>query len=280
MSLRAATSSARPNDLKDASRHGLTVAARLGYLTHGIVYGLVGILALLAATGQSGGSVTDSQGAVQKIGGFGEPLLWIVAVGLACYSLWNLVRAVLDPEHCGRERKAILKRLGYGVSAVMHAFVAIYTFQLAAGAGAAGGGGGDRTVAQLFNYPGGRLAIGIAGLAVICFGLFEFYRGVKNDVGKEFSGSHLSAGKRKLALRVARLGLLARGVVFPLIGTSLVIAALNANPSEANGFGDALRQIASQPFGTVMLGVVAVGLIAYGIHMLFVARYAVIPHPG
>jgi hypothetical protein len=55
---------------------------------------------------------------------------------------------------------------------------------------------------------------------------------------------------------------------------------MRARASEAHDFADALRELASQPFGNVLLGIVALGLLAYGIHMLFVSRYARIPHPG
>ena len=281
MQLRAELPDLDTPDLKQAGGRGLRVAARLGYFTHGVVYGLVGTLALLSALGQRGGRVTNSQGAVQRIGDsdWGEPMLWAVAIGLACYALWNCVRAVFDPEHCGREGKGILKRLGYGVSATSHAFLSVYAFQSALGRAAAGGGS-ERSVAEVLGLPGGRILIGIAALAVIGFGLYQLYRGIAGEVGKEFSGSDLPATRRRLVMNVARLGFVARGVVFPIIGGSLAVVALGANPGETHNLGEALHEIAVQPFGSVLLGIVAAGLIAYGIHMLCVARYAKIPHPA
>jgi hypothetical protein len=81
-------------------------------------------------------------------------------------------------------------------------------------------------------------------------------------------------------VRMSRLGHAARGVIFPIIGGSLIAAANRARASEAQDFGEALRELASLPFGSVLLGIVAVGLLAYGVHMLLVARYARIPHPA
>lgn len=265
-------------ELRQASSRGMTIAARIGYATHGVVYGVIGTLALLSALGQSGGKVTDSHGAVDRIGrdGFGEPLLWAAAIGLACYALWNIVRAILDPERAGHGGKALLKRGGYAVSAITHGLLAVYAFQLAQGA-ASSGGGGDKSIGQVLNMPGGRIAIGIAGVIVIVFGLVELYRAIKDRVGKEFAGGDLPPARRELVISIARVGVGARGVVFPIIGSSLIAAALHANAREAAGFGDALRELASQPFGTVLLGIVAVGLVAYGVYQLCVARYGKIP---
>lgn len=273
MQLPAAASAATREDLKQTSTRGMRAAIRLGYATRGVVYGLIGTLALLWALRKSGGSVTDGHGAVERIGEYawGVPLLWAVAIGLACYALWNLFRALFDPEHCGHDRKGVVKRIGYAVSSASQGFLAAYTFQLAIGE--AHGGGQERSLAKVLSLPGGRIAIAIAGLAVIGFGLAELFRAYKNTIAREYGGG-LNTSHRQLVLRVARVGVAARGVVFPLIGSSLVAAALAADPSRAHGFGTALNDIASQAFGRVLLGVVAAGLVAYGAHMFFMARYA------
>lgn len=266
-----------PHLSTDHVKHGATIAARLGYLTHGLVYGLMGALALLSAFG-SGGGVTDREGAVKRIGetGFGEALLWAVAVGLACYALWNVIRALLDPENRGRDAKGLLTRAFYGISAVSHGLLAVHTFQLAYGA-ATSSGSQTQTIAKVFDYPGGRVLIGLIGLGVIGFGMFEVYRSITGAVEKELNGASLPH-HRQLVL-VGRIGHGARGVVFGIVGASLLVAAVAARPREAQGFGDALRELASQPFGSVLLGIIAAGLVAYGLDMLILARYARIPKP-
>lgn len=263
-------------DVKRASARGVVVAARLGYLTHGLIYGLVGALALLTALGQSGGRITGSEGAIRHVGrtDWGQPLLYAIAVGLSCYALWGLVRALLDPEHNGHSGGALLQRVGYAVSALSHGFLALYAFELAAGSG--GSGGGDkRSIAQLLSLPGGRIALCLAGVGVIIYGLMEVYRALTDDVGRELNGSALPA--RRHVHVIARVGVAARGIVFPIIGGSLLAAAIDARSSEAQTFGDALHELASQPFGTFLLGVVSAGLVAYGMYMLVLARYAHLP---
>jgi hypothetical protein len=269
----AAASAATSQDLKQASTRGMRAAIRLGYATRGVVYGLIGTLALLWSLRQSGGSVTDGEGAVHRVGeqAWGLPLLWAIAIGLGCYAAWNLFRALVDPEHHGHDRKGVIQRVGYGVSAASQGFLAAYAFQLAAGAAEGGGHGGS--LATLLNLPGGRVAVAVAGLAVIGFGLFELHRAYKDRVAKEYGGG-LPAEHRQLVMRVARVGVAARGIVFQVIGVSLIAAAIAADASQAHGFGEALHDIARQAYGRILLGVVAAGLVAYGTHMFFMARYA------
>src|SRR5690348_12149017 len=94
--------------LKQESGHGVVIAARVGYAAKGIVYSVLGVLAILFVLGQGGG-LTDGKGAIKQIGEqpFGDVLLYIIAVGLACYALWGAVRAVMDPGRVGSDRKGI-----------------------------------------------------------------------------------------------------------------------------------------------------------------------------
>ena len=156
-------------DLKRASSRGITRAARLGYLTHGLVYGMMGALALSSALGR-GGRITGDHGAVRRLDGHGpgDALLWAIAVGLACYALWMAVRALLDPERVGRTGSALLLRAGYFGSAVSHALLAVYAFELAADRG-----GRHASIADALHVSGGRIAIAIIGLGVIAYGLHE-----------------------------------------------------------------------------------------------------------
>jgi hypothetical protein len=88
--------------------------ARFGYATKGLVYVVVGALALGVATGV-GGRTTDLPGALQEIGAqpFGRVMLGFVAVGLAAYALWRLFQAVADPEGEGRDARGAAARTGH-----------------------------------------------------------------------------------------------------------------------------------------------------------------------
>jgi len=257
------------------SRRGVVLAGRIGYAAEGIVYGVLGLLALMTAFGESGGRLTGSQGAIQEIGSqpFGQVLLWATALGMLCYAIWNGMRAALDPE-----RKGMLKRVYYGVSSGWHVMLAIYAAQLAMGSSSSGGGG-KTWVAKLLNTDAGPILVAIIGLIAIAFGLNQIYVAAKGKVGQQYASAPMSSHTRELSRKVARIGVFARGLVFPVIGASLIGAAMSGNSSQASSFGEALGKFASGPFGTFMLAFVAAGLVAYGVHLFFIARYGYLPEP-
>lgn len=259
---------------------GVVYAARIGYVAKGVVYGIVGFLALLSALGESGGRLTDNQGALEEIGRqpYGQVLLWITAAGLVCYALWNAVRAALDPERAGSDGKGTAKRAGYAFSALLHGALAISAAKLAHG-GSGGGGGTQSSVGELMSLPLGRVLIGVAGFIAIAFGLQQLVAAIKGNVGQQYASASLDPRLHRIVHRVARVGTFARGMVFPVIGVSFVMAALRGNPGKADGMGEALGEIAQGPFGRSVLAFVAAGLLAYGVHLFFVARYGHLAEP-
>jgi hypothetical protein len=261
----------------DAGR-GLQVVARVGYTAKGIVYCVVGALSLMVAFGE-GGQLTDGRGAIEKLGAqpFGNALLWAAALGLACYALWSAVRALLDPENHPHGKKTVLKRLGYGLAALSHGSLALYAAGRAIGGLRSSGNGTESLVSQAMGYPLGRVAVAIAGLIAVVFGGYQLYRAIRNKPETKLDESRMGALERRTSHFVGRLGVAARGLVFPVIGASLVVAARRANPSEASSLGEALSKLASGPFGEALLTFVAAGLFAYGLHQLFVAKYAILP---
>src|ERR671921_2302911 len=125
---------------EEATRHtSLWVEriARFGYAAKGVVYVVMGVLAVLSAVDAGGGSTTDQNGAFQAIeeAPFGQVLLGVVAFGLTGYVFWRSIQAAADPDEEGLDPKGVLKRIGYAGSALIHAFFALTAANLAAGAG-------------------------------------------------------------------------------------------------------------------------------------------------
>lgn len=269
--------------MSDARRAGRKASpwverlARVGFATKGVVYGLVGALALAAAFNE-GGSVGGSKNAMQTIGAqpFGQTLLYIIAVGLAGYALWRIVQAVIDPENVGTDGKGIAKRIGYVASGAIHGALCVAAYQMASGGG--GGGSSKKTwVAQLLAEPFGAFLVGAGALGLIVFGLQQLHKAWTVDFTKKMKTAEMSPQERTWAIRLGRVGLAARGVILPLMGVFLMRAALQHDASEVKGLGATLREISSQPYGPWLLALVAAGLIAYGVHMLANAKYRRIP---
>jgi hypothetical protein len=250
--------------------------ARLGYAARGIVYIIVGWLAFQAAQG-TGSPNVDTHTALAAIIAqpFGRFLLGLVALGLVGYGIWRLVEAIMDPENAGSEAKGILTRIGYVISAITYGGLAAVAVRMIMGTGSAGSTNQapkDWT-ARLLTQPFGHWFIILAGLAVVALGLFNIYLAFKVKFEKRFDTREMSARSRRWAIDLGRIGYGARAVLYVIIGVFLVQAALEYNPQRAGGLGDALAALARGPYGTRILGVIALGLLALGIYSLVLARY-------
>jgi hypothetical protein len=247
----------------------------LGYAAKGTVYIILGGLAFRAAIG-SGGSATDQEGAFAAIlrQPFGQILLIIVAIGLFGYALWRFVQAAVDPENEGTDFKGIAKRIGYVVSGIIYGGFAISAVQLARGSGGSNDGNSpEEWTARLMSQPMGQWLVGLVGVIVIGTGLYQFYRAYSAKFREELKLHEMSAEEEQWATRMGRLGHAARGVVYLILGSFLVQAAIQADPQEAGGLGEALQTLAQQPYGPWLLGIVALGLMAYGAFAIVLARY-------
>lgn len=243
--------------------------ARMGYAARGVVYVIVGIIAAQAARGKRG--VTDQEGVFGEILSRpgGKFMLGLMAVGLLGYALWRFVEAGLDPEHDGAGKRAL-----FAVSGVIHVGLALTAVRMAMGTSSGGGGNGAASwTAKVLDAPGGRFLVGIAALGVAAYGVVQLVQAYKAKLDKQLDLSPLSPGARTWAIRAARAGLAARGVVFLVLGFFLLQAARQSDASETRGLGGALDALHDTAYGTWVLGLVALGLIGYGITQLLKARY-------
>jgi hypothetical protein len=250
--------------------------ARVGYTAKAMLYFTVGILAAQAALGR-GGRATDMRGALRVMHGatLGRIVLLVIAAGLLGYALWRLVEAVFDAERRGSDVKGVALRIGSAGRGVLHGALAIAALRLVAG---------DRSssmrehprywTAQAFGLPAGELLVWIAGLGLIGYGLYQFYRAWAPKLGRQLRLGRIPKDAVGLVVGISRFGIAARGVVFCLIGFFLVRAAMRHDPAQAGGLRESLGALAN--FGRWPFVVVALGLVAYGVYQLVNARYRLI----
>jgi uncharacterized protein DUF1206 len=251
--------------------------ARWGYAAKGVIYLLMGLLTVRVAAGL-GGAPADRNSALRAVSEqpFGHGLLLILAIGLAGYALWNLIRAALDPEHEGHDAKGLLTRLGYAAVGISYGTLAAVAARQVLGSGS-GGQTSDATsqdwTARLLALPFGPALVILVGLVVLAVAALLFHRAYTAHFQKRLDLAALSGTMRVWIVRAGRCGYGALGVVFTIVGLFFIVAALRHNPGEAKGLGGALWELAHQPFGHVLLGIVALGLAAYGLYSFAQARY-------
>ena len=112
--------SAETSGEKVARSRGFEWLARGGFVARGLIYGIIGILAIKLAIG-AGGTTTNQQGALKTIAlqPFGQVLLILVAIGLGGYALWRLVHALLG--HGPQDSDSGFERLAAFASGIVYA---------------------------------------------------------------------------------------------------------------------------------------------------------------
>ena len=231
----------------------------------------------------AGGKTTDQRGALQVISEqpFGKFLLALVIIGLIGFAIWCFLQAWFDTEGKGSDIKGIIGRLGYAITGISYAILAFGAFQLVTRTGTGSATKSTTTstqdvTAQLLNHSWGVVAVVILGLIVIGVAFYMFAKAYTAKFQRRLQLTGLSAQLRRGVIFLGRFGYAALGVVFSIIGIFLIVAAVQHNPHEAKGLDTALRTLAQQPFGPLLLGIVALGLIAYGVYSFVEARYRMV----
>ncbi|HEX8804943.1 MAG TPA: DUF1206 domain-containing protein [Acidimicrobiales bacterium] len=247
--------------------------ARLGHVAKGVSYGMIAILALQVAVGQ-GGKTTDRQGVLREVAGksYGTAALIALAVGFIGYALWRFARGFLDRDARGTDPEALAKRAKDLVIGAIYVGSAVVAISLVIGAGSSGGDEKEET-AKVLDWPFGQWIVGALGLAMLAFGLYNGYRALTKKFRKDLREQEMEHGVQPWAIATGVVGHAARAVVFALVGIFLIKAAVEYDPDEAIGIDGALRKLAEQTYGTVLLGVVAAGLLAYAVFCFVQARY-------
>ena len=263
---------ARREGEKVARTPGFEWLSRAGFVARAAIYLIIGVLALELALGV-GGKATNQQGALQTLGRqpFGEALLVLVAIGLACYAAWRLTRAALGhgPEGAdsGSDRIAALG------SGIVYGGMCVLAVQVLMGTAGSSKAKTHDATASVLGWPAGTWLVGIAGAALIGIGLYQGYRAVSRDFLEDAKVGEMSHTTKRAYTAIGVFGYLARMLVFVLVGAFLIQAAVDYNPQEAIGLDGALAKVATHAYGHAALGIVAGGLIAFGLYSLADARY-------
>ncbi|HWF49464.1 MAG TPA: DUF1206 domain-containing protein [Solirubrobacteraceae bacterium] len=247
--------------------------ARGGLIARGVVYGVVGVLALKLALG-SAGRATNQQGALKTVAHepFGKALLIALTVGLAGYALWRLVRAAIG--HGTQDRDSDFERVAGVASGLAYAGLCLTAVEILAGAGGGGGSGNPKKAAGgVLAWTGGTVIVAAAGAILIGVALYQGYKGISRRFLAQSNTAQMSPAVKRGFLALGVFGHLARMVVFGLIGFGLLKAAIDYNAHNAIGLDGALNKLAHNSYGPFLLGLVAAGLVGFALYSIADARY-------
>lgn len=245
--------------------------ARAGLAARGVIYLVIGLVAVLIAIGQ-GGREADQGGALKLLASkpYGVVALWLLGLGFAAYALWRFSEAAFGVSGEGRKAGPRLKS---AVRGVIYAGFAVLTFDVIAGTGGSQASREQDLSAKVMHHTGGRWLVGIVGLVVVIAGVALIVEGVRAKFMRLLETSRMSARTQTMVKRLGMIGTTARGAIFALTGALVIEAAVNYQPSKARGLDKALLTLRNQPFGEFLLGIAALGLIIFGIYALCEARW-------
>jgi Domain of Unknown Function (DUF1206) len=268
--------SAQAERIPPQVRRCIVPLARFGFAAQGVVYIIIGSLAALVAY-RGGGKTPSARGALLEILSqpYGQVMLGVIAAGFVGYMLWRLMQAIADTENKGSDANGLITRLGYAMSGLIYGGFAVTAVQLIIGMGPRRDEekSSRQWTATLLAQPFGTWLVGAIGAGIIVFAVSQWYLAYTAKFLEQLYRSAMSRQAETWVRRVGRIGLAARGVVFAVVGVFLIVAARTADPRQARGLSGALRALEQQPYGPWLLGVVALGLVAYGVYLLVLARY-------
>lgn len=250
----------------------IDIVARAGLVAYGVVYVLIGWLAVQLALGDRSGAPSSS-GALRELAQqpFGGVLIWVVSIGMFLLAVWQLLEAAVG--HRDEEgKKRVVKRVASAGKAVVYVVIGYSGVKIALGSGSSGKGE-ETFTARLMNLPAGQLLVAAVGLAIIGFGVFQLYRAWTEGFADKLDASGRSGRSGTAYIAFGKAGYTARGVAFAIVGGLFLYAAITHDAEKSGGLDQALFEVLDQPFGPVLLCVVGVGLACFGLFTFAQARH-------
>jgi hypothetical protein len=252
--------------------------ARFGYTAKGVVWAMVGLLAARVAIGQWG-EQADFYGALGEIGDqpLNAVLLGLLSAALFGYAGWRIVQAIADVEGEGRDAAGIAKRFLYLTVGLTYGFFAVYALGILAGWSTEDDEIRDLT-AMALEWPLGEWLVGAVGVLIVGMGLGELYVALGRKFEVELGSDELGRWERLCLLMSGLFGHLARGAVYVAAGFFAVRAAVEFDPDEARGLAEIFRELVEQPFGPLVVAVIAAGFVTFGVYCVLLAFHRHIPN--
>lgn len=254
----------------------LQLWVRAGFVARGVTYGMIGALALGLALGAGDGRATTQQGALAIIAGapLGKVAVLGAAAGLLGYAAWKFALTWLGtgPEG-GGGHGALDRAQNFFAGLAYLAFFAVAVGVLSGNGSGGGSAQTQQTTAGVLGWHGGRVIVFLAGLTLIVTSLVQVALAARGRFREDNKTERMGSEQRRWFTVLGLVGLIARALVFAIVGWFLVRAAVDFDPQKAISIDGALRRVAQQPYGSWLLGLVAAGLVVFAVFSFCEARY-------
>jgi hypothetical protein len=252
--------------------------ARVGFYTKGVLFVIIGSLAVLLVTGLQGGRLADATGALTTVAQepYGKLLLIFFIIGAVGHGLWNILRGFADVDNVGKKWVGIIKRgvaVGIGLFYLGLAISAT-EIVLSRPSEAVNSQAEETFVAIVLAVPLlGALFTTLIGLILVGAGCSECYSGLTGKFQENYKVWKISGVHRIFINVLGVLSFTARAVLLVLMGYFFVRAALTSDMATGIGMDAALLTLLRSTYGRMVVLVTAVGLIAHGILAFYEAKY-------
>jgi hypothetical protein len=269
----SATANVKQRASRAADSKPLEMVARAGFVAYGIIHLVFAWVALQVAFGNSN-QESDQSGALQTLAGngFGKFLLVLIVVGMIGLAVWQAFEAAIG-ESGPQDKTAVAERVVSGVRAVLYLSMAWYAINVLRGANSSMAQNQESKSAGLMGHSGGRWLVGLAGVVVLGVGIGIFVYGVTKKFLKHLNTGQMKPSVRKTTTRLGIGGYAAKGVAYAIAGVLVVVAAVTYDPDKARGLDAALKTLAGHGWGVWLLGLIAVGIAAFGVYCFSQAKY-------
>ncbi len=263
---------------KSSSQTWIEITGKIGLVSLGIVYLLIGTLTFAAALNLGNAS---EQGKVSQVLAwiqeqiFGQILLAIITLGLLCYTVWRFIEAIMDTDNKGNGIRGLALRVSYLSYGVIYAALTYYATKLLFTRGISSND--DETTRasmaqKLLELPYGRWLVGAFALGTAGVGIFQLYLSLSGTYRQIIEECKIDTRAKEILIRSGQVGYVARAVVWLIVGYFLLQAAIQSDSSEAGDTDTALNYLEYQ-YGSWTLALTGLGLVCYGIFQFARAKY-------
>lgn len=250
------------------------ILTRIGCVSIGIVYSLIGVLAMLNLLGLAD-EQADEEGAMNFVVQLpaGEPVLWCIALGLLAYVFWRFYEAIKDPYDYGTNYMGLATRLGIAFTGVAYAAISLTAFQELLGGESNGEEEQQALADKVLSWDYGVYLVGAAALATLASAIIQFIYGAKEKFAERLNMDNFSKEGQRYVCAIGKTGYFARGVILLVLSIFIAKAAWFSDSEEIGDTNSAFAFLSEEWYGDVFFAMVAIGTILYGFFMFIFSRY-------